>query len=251
MMRYITFIVLIIAFGLLAACGGRVAERNNAGNRHYQREDYNIALRTYQQAQVLNPDRPEAYYNAAAALVGANDYTRAIAALEQAIAAGDDGITADAYYNLGNTFYAMTRYDAAIEAYQQTLLLNPDDAEARHNLEVALLRYVPPSPTAQEQQTEPDMDQTDPDVTPTDQPGGFDGPTPTPPPQDFDLTATPDSGEGAGGGEDSSTPVPQSQGDMTVEEAERLLEQIQQDQEALSEYLEDEASSGEIPDRDW
>lgn len=242
---------LVICGLLLAACGTNIAERNNAGNRYFAREDYDAALQAYQAAQVADPDRPEAYFNAAAALAQDDELIRAVDALNEALETADDNLAAEAYYNLGNVLYSMTRYDEAIAAYQEALLRRPDYDDARYNLEIALLRYVPPTPTAQEQKTEPQQDNTDPETTPTNQPRGFDDPTPTIPPQDFDLTATPERGEGGGGDEDSTTPIPQSEGELTVEQAERLLDQIQQDQEALSEYLEEEASSGEIIEKDW
>ncbi|GAB4510541.1 MAG: hypothetical protein OHK0046_07580 [Anaerolineae bacterium] len=243
--------LLFLAVVVLAACATRYTERNNTGNNHYANAEYESALRAYQAAQVAAPDRPEAYFNAAAALAGGDDLNRAAAALQEALESADDTLLTSAYYNLGNVYYQMTRYNEAIDAYQQVLLIDPDHEDARHNLELALLRYVPPTPTAQEQQTEPQQGETDPETTPTNQPQGFDDPTPTQPPVDFDLTATPDSGQGGAGEDDSTTPVPQSQGEMTVEQAERLLDQIQQDQEALSEYQEAEASSGDVTERDW
>jgi tetratricopeptide (TPR) repeat protein len=236
---------------LLAACAVNVAERTNAGNQHYQRQEYDAALEAYQVAQVIDPDRPEAYFNAAAAYIGSGRLERAIEALEQALVTADDDLAADAYYNLGNIFYELNRCHEAFEAYQQVLLLRPDDDEARYNLEVALMCAIPPTPTALEQQTEPDVDQTDPETTPTDEPGGHDGPTPTPPPQDFDPSATPESGDAQEIDDDSDTPLPLPEGGMTVEQAERLLDQIRQDQEVLREFLQEEAISGEVSQRDW
>lgn len=234
-----------------ASCGGEVAEKNYAGNQQYSSGHYEAALRAYQAAQVAAPNRPEAYYNAASAYVGMNDLYRAQTALDKALETADDGLAAKAYYNLGNVYFYMGRYEESVEAYQQTLLLDPNDQDARYNLEIALLRYIRPTPTAQEQQTEPQQDESDPETTPTNQPGGFEGPTPTPPPLDYDHTATPISGQGIGGHEDSHTPMPRSQGRLTIEQAERLLDRIRQDQQALRELLQYPASSGQTSERDW
>lgn len=250
--RYLHYGGWIVIVGLLvAACGVSVTERTNTGNSAYSRSEYDAALQAYQDAQVVAPDEPRAYFNAALAYVGMTELEGAATALEQALRTADTPMQVEAYYNLGNVFSDSGMYDLAIDAYQQALLRDPEHDNARYNLELALLRYTLPSPTAQEQQTEPEQDETDPSATPTNQPAGIDGPTPTPPPQDFDFTITPDSGEGAGGDDDSTTPVPQSQGEMTLEQAEQLLDQVQQNQEALSEYLEQEAASGEDDEKDW
>lgn len=250
--RIVKFIaVSLVLMMAVVACASPIAQQNNSGNRSYYNANYGSALQAYQAAQVESPDRPEAYFNAASAYVGLDEPDLAVAALEEALENADEDLIIEAYYNLGNAYQGAGIFDKAIDAYQEALLRNPDHEDARYNLEIALLRYLPPSPTAQEQKTEPDVDQTDPETTPTDQPGGFDGPTPTPPPIDYDLTEPPLDGQSDEGEEDSSTPVPRSQGDMTVEQAERILDQIQEDQEALSDYLEDEASEGDVSERDW
>jgi hypothetical protein len=38
---------------------------------------------------------------------------------------------------------------------------------------------------------------------------------------------------------------------MTIEQAERLLDQVEQDQQTLREYLQDEADSGDVTEKDW
>ena len=42
--------------------------------------------------------------------------------------------SSSAYYNLGNTYYRLKKYGKAILAYRRSLRLNPDNADARHNL---------------------------------------------------------------------------------------------------------------------
>ncbi|MDX1994828.1 MAG: VWA domain-containing protein [bacterium] len=252
--RKISFDVLSFALLLtLVSCGVDVAERNNTGNAALQGERYEAALDAYQAAQVAAPDQPEAYYNAARAYLGTGSVEQAEAALEQAIRAGHESLTAQAYYNLGNVYFGQADYGRAYEAYRRALLINPDDADARYNLELSLLYLNRVTPTAIEQQTEPEPDDTDPTVTPTNQPGGFDGPTPTPPPAEGtpDLTADPIDGSTGEDGIAALTPIPQTQGRMTVEQAERLLDAVQQDQQTLREFLQQAADTGEPSEKDW
>ncbi|MEQ8673368.1 MAG: tetratricopeptide repeat protein [Aggregatilineales bacterium] len=244
---------LIFLCVLLASCVGYSATRNNDGNRSYQNEDFEQALRAYQSAQVESPNDPVAYYNAASAYLAVNDLDQARAALEQALVTADEALTAEAYHNLGNVYFFMADYQSAILAFRESLLLRPDDEDTRFNLELAIQRYVPPTATAIEQQTEPEQGQSDPEVTPTDNPGGFDGPSPTPPPQEAppDPSETPVAGDAATDGVQSSTALPRSDGEMTIEDAELLLDSVEQDQETLTEYLEDESTSGEPIEKDW
>jgi tetratricopeptide (TPR) repeat protein len=251
-MKSSAVVILLALVSVLAACGFNSAERNRAGNAQLRAGEYEAALAAYQAAQVNRPDDPIAYYNAAAALVGLERLDQAVASLELAIQHGDRSLTQRAYFNLGNVFFDARLYAEAADAYQQALLIDPDDEDARYNYELALLRYVPPTPTALEQQTNPESGETDPDVTPTNQPGGLTGPTPTPPQEEGppDLTASPVVGE-VSGQEDSATPVPQSQGEMTLEQAERILDSIRDDQQALREFLQESAESGEPSEKDW
>ncbi len=242
--------VFILSFVFLcAACGINVAERNTAGNRAYHRGNYDDAIRAYQIAQVEAPDRPEAYYNVASALVAIDDLQGAEAALIQALETADESMRVEAYFNLGNVYYYMGQYGQAVEAYQKALLIDPEDADARYNLEITLLRWVKPTPTSIEQQTEPEVSESDPEATPTDVPGGKDGLTP--PPLELESSSTPMSGQGTGTQDESKTPIPQIEGEMTLEEAERLLDQLMQDQEALREYLQDITAGGVLAEKDW
>ncbi|TVR22274.1 MAG: tetratricopeptide repeat protein [Anaerolineaceae bacterium] len=241
----------MLAVLLIGGCVG-VAQTTNEGNRALNAGDALEALRLYQQAQVNEPDRAELYYNAGLAYVALDDFSRAIDAFNQALLSAEGDLRSRVYFSLGNA-YAETREDAnAIEAYRAGLRLNPADDQMRHNLEVLLLRYVQPTATAQQQQTEPDDQQTDPSMTPTDDPGGFDPPTVTPPPVDFDPTQPPESGgQDRSDQEDSATVVPLPQGGLTIEQAERILDQVEQDQQSLREFELEDGGSGESMENDW
>lgn len=245
-------IVCVLILLVCVACSDRAREIG-AGNRRYNDGDFQQALNTYRDVMVANPNDPIAYYNSASVLLGLADFDRAVEALELAIAQGDEVMMARAYYNMGNVFFEEGGYLDAIWAYQQALLIDPDDDDARYNLELAMQRYIPPTPTALEQQTNPELGQSDPETTPTNEPGGFDGPTPTPPPMEVspDPSQTPESGDRSEDGEEFGTPIPQADGGMTIEQAEELLDAVEQDQETLSQYIDDETTSGNPGEPDW
>jgi Ca-activated chloride channel family protein len=199
----------------LAGCDVNPAERIGAGGDLYQRGDYLGAVEAFQSAQAASPDRPEAYYNAASALARSGQLRRAVAALEQAIAFADDELAAKAYYNLGNVYFEMSRFAEAISAYQDALRLNPEDQDARYNLELALRRAAPP-----------------PAMTPTTE-------APAPPSDAPPPTET------------APVPTPQPVGTLTVEDAEQLLDAIQSKQQTLGEYLRWLTPQPQQAEKDW
>ena len=73
-------------------------------------------------------------------------------AYERALVTNDGSLKSKDYYNLGNTLAEMHQEDEAIRAYRKALQQDPGNADARHNLEVMLLRKLkppngPPSPS--------------------------------------------------------------------------------------------------------
>ncbi|PJF39791.1 MAG: hypothetical protein CUN54_07685 [Phototrophicales bacterium] len=235
---------------ILTACGVNAAQRNNRGNALADDGRYDEAVIALQAAQVAAPDRPEPYYNAGRALTQAGRYDEAIAAFEQALKTADEDLAIRIYYNLGNALLEALRCDEAAKAYQEVLLRTPDDEDALHNLQLTALCFTP---TPIEQQTEPEEDDADPEATPTDNPGDFDNPTPTPPPPEQappDPSATPIDGDTGDGGV-PNTPTPMVEGRITLEEAERLLDALQQEQQTLREVLETETEPNPQTSQDW
>lgn len=205
----------------ISGCDVNPAERVNAGNEHFSRGDYPAALAAYQAAQVAAPDLPQPYFNAGSAFALSGQYQRAAAALQQALKSGQPELMAPAYYNLGNVQFAMSRFDEAVQSYQQALLLNPNDQDARHNLELALRRILPPEAT--------------PDATPT----GSDGNTPTPQP---DSASSPTA---------TMPAQPQPASTLSAKEAEQLLDAIQRGQQTLRGHLQTAVPPDDVPEKDW
>ncbi len=216
----------------VTACAPNTAERNNAGGALYDQGDYTSAVNAYQAAQVLSPNVPEPYFNAANALARIGNLQEAVSVLKQALKTSDESLTAKAYYNLGNVYYEMGRYDDAVLAYQQTLLVTPNDEDARYNLELALRRIPPPSPTPSEEQGL--------ENTPTPNPG--DGVTPSPQVSTPTPQFAPDQSNGD---------IPPAENTMTVEQSEQLLDSVQQDQGRLPDRQQPQPPGDSQPQMDW
>ena len=59
------------------------------------------------------------------------------------------------FFNRGNTAFQQEDYPGAVEAYEEVLRMNPDDRDAKHNLELALLQ-MPPQGQDDQQEEEQD-----------------------------------------------------------------------------------------------
>jgi tetratricopeptide (TPR) repeat protein len=194
---------------IAALCTTSVADINQDANERFALGQHEEALDLYRTAQSRD-NAPELSNNAANALYRLGQFD---AAVEEALKArgrsGDDSVEdSQIEYGIGNHYVAAGNLLAAIEAYKRALLANPDDRDAKHNLEVAIKRLTP-TPTA----TPPAFE-----VTPT--PGGLQPGEPNPDSQE----ATP--GEA---GEQPGTPAPgeepQDTSELSREEIQRLLEE--------------------------
>jgi tetratricopeptide (TPR) repeat protein len=124
----------IAAPNLLAQGAGRrqVAE----GNKYFGEEKYDEANNKYRDAEVSNPESPIVHFNIGDALYKKRKYEEALEAYRKSLQKSDDvQLQAQSYYNLGNALYRLNKWPESILAYQQALKLNPDDKDAKYNLE--------------------------------------------------------------------------------------------------------------------
>ncbi len=109
-----------------------------AGNSRYRQGKFEEALGFYQRAEVLQPDALKIHYNIGNTLYRLGRYEEALGELSLAAVDRNPARRAQALYNTGNTFYRMGRLDEAINAYKMALLANPQDRQAKENLEFCL-----------------------------------------------------------------------------------------------------------------
>ena len=157
-MKRLLPLVLVSAFAL-AACGPSAQRLNNQGNEAFYNQDFEAALTAYQEAQVDSPELAEPHYNAANAHYRQGAYEPALQEIEQALIKEEGNLTQHSLYNLGNTFFQSEQYEQAIEAYKDALRLNPDDVQAKQNLELALRQLQQQQQQEQQQQEQQQNDQ--------------------------------------------------------------------------------------------
>ena len=183
-----------------AEAARRVAE----GNRLLGEGKTEDALKEYDAAAQAQPDSPEVAYNRGLALYRLKKYEDAGKAFQGAVRPGRPELEAKAKYNLGRSAHAAAQAAAesqvgddqtaigelakAIRYYDETLQLAPNDADAKHNRDLAerMIRYIerrvqkkkeeqkkkqPSSqPSSQPSEQNQDGDQNSPSSQPSSQP---------------------------------------------------------------------------------
>jgi len=197
------------------------------GNRLYRQGRYAEAVEAYRAALRDGNESPTLHYNLGTALLRLGKLDEAEQHLRAALASIDPEQRERTLYNLGNRYLEeglgagdpeqrRRLLDAAVDAYRDALRLDPGDLDAKWNLELALReqqQQPPPQQGGQQQQQQDQQGQNDDPQGDQDQQQN--GPPPASSNQDFRPDERGDPGE------------------MTREEAERLLGAIEQAEREL------------------
>ena len=133
--------LLLIANCLLPATSNAQDEKAliKKGNDAYEKKEYDNAVKKYQEATVKNPANPTAHYNLGNALYKNNKTDEAVQAYDEALTnASSKADKSKSYYNKGVVLQHNKKLPDCIEAYKNALKLNPQDEDARQNLQKAL-----------------------------------------------------------------------------------------------------------------
>ena len=191
------------------------------GNRLYRAGQYAEAVVAYEEALRDGDARPELLYNLGTALLRLGRFEEAQRALDASLNAVEPDLRRRAHYNLGNRFLVDARgrqdatqqvqlLDAAVEAYKRSLRLDPADADAKWNLEMALRERDEAEQQQQQQDPQPSEEQED------------------------EEQPQPQQGSGGTSGEDTDQPLPSDRAQMSEEQADRILSAVEQDERQLT-----------------
>lgn len=111
-----------------------------AGNREFENKQYKNALKKYQAAQLENMASKEVDFNIGNVYYRQKKYVEAEETFLKVADSKDDAIRQKAWYNLGNTYFQQNKFLEAINAYVEALKIDPDDPEAKFNLEYCRIR---------------------------------------------------------------------------------------------------------------
>jgi Ca-activated chloride channel family protein len=234
----------------------------------YDQEAYAEALEGFLDAQVERPNDPPLKYNIGNAQYRMRNFREAEDAYRGVAAGGDPEQKQKAFYNLGNTAYRQGKLEEAVGYYRQALDLEPEDEDARYNLEFVREEIKRRMNEAREReqkeqrkneegqtcrQPQPQQGEPEPDGEPKEesqgnrqesaQKPGDSGQQPAPqnePGQDQEEASGAQHAEGA-------------VREMSPEEAERWLNTLDEDQKEMAKNQARKALGGHppIPDKDW
>lgn len=134
MMRRFVCILMILVPATLFGTAPSDRREVRAGNRKFGRENYRAAEIDYRKAALKDSLSVAAQYNLASTLYRENDMEGAGKALDAVKGVAPASSDASRYYfNAGDVALQKEDYGAAVEAFRQSLLKNPDDLEAKEN----------------------------------------------------------------------------------------------------------------------
>ena len=129
--------ILLFAISLLSVtpAGAQVDKRDvRRGNRDFRKENWREAEIDYRKALVKDSLSVAANYNLASTLYREGDMEQAAKVMEgiKDVAPASEAAS-DYYFNLGDVAVAQQNWQGAVDAFEQSLLLNPGDLEAKEN----------------------------------------------------------------------------------------------------------------------
>lgn len=138
-MKYIAFIIMFITTGHLAF-GQEEADRLiSKGNEAYRAQQYEKAAQAYKAALEKDPNNVKASFNMGNALFKEKKFEEAAKVFEAAVKQTEEKkMQSQLYYNKGVSFTQQKKLEESIDAYKQSLRINPTDSLARENLQRAL-----------------------------------------------------------------------------------------------------------------
>jgi Ca-activated chloride channel family protein len=131
-------VIIILLVPVLGLNAQYVKREIRKGNKEYNKAAYGESEIHYRKALEKDPESENANYNLGNALYKQNQFEPAITKYESLTGKETNPKKLSAfYYNLGNSYFKSQKLDKCIEAYKQSLRLNPKDADAKHNLYLA------------------------------------------------------------------------------------------------------------------
>jgi tetratricopeptide (TPR) repeat protein len=130
----------------------------------WQAGDWQQALQGFLDRQVAAPEDPALMMNVGSAHYRLGDLDAAALSFAAAAAKGDDDIRSDALFDLGNVAYQQDRLDEAVEHFVSSLDADPDDMDAKHNLELVreeLRRRQEEAENQEQQEPQPGQDEAE------------------------------------------------------------------------------------------
>lgn len=158
-----TLLVLAILAAALPAAAQSGDAQIRSGNRFYKKKQIDQSLQQYQSAVQQAPNNPTANYNLGNAQFRKNNYDGATKSYDATVnnSPNDKAMQEKGYYNKGVAMIKQKKLQESIDAWKQALKLDATDADARENLQKALMQMKQQQQQQKQQQKEEKKDQKD------------------------------------------------------------------------------------------
>jgi Ca-activated chloride channel family protein len=152
--RLLWFFLFMFLFPVQHIHAESFERKMNEGVRLYRQKKYPEALKSFQKAGEIKPTDPRASFNQGTAFYKLGDWNNAETQFKQSGMVQDPDFTAKSLYNLGTSQLRNGQYAEAVQCYQQSLKLNPNDPDTKYNLKLALQFLKNPPQKKQESKSE-------------------------------------------------------------------------------------------------
>ena len=154
-----TALLLFVAMSLSAQTDRQYVQQ---GNKQFRAGNYADAEVSYRKALEKNDRNSQALYNLGNALMAQNKDSAAVVEFEKSAKVESNGLRKSmAYHNMGVICQRHQMFGEAIEAYKQSLRLNPHDDETRYNLELCKRQQKQQDQNKDNQQQQQNKDNKD------------------------------------------------------------------------------------------
>ncbi len=138
MKRSVLILMVLTGLGITSAYGQNERKVIRDGVRAYEDGEFGEAEVQFRKAENINQESYEAEFNTGVALYGQEKYEETVKQYQALLDQTDDaGKTAQIWHNIGNSLLEAQQYAPSIEAYKNSLRLNPSDEDTRYNLAYA------------------------------------------------------------------------------------------------------------------
>lgn len=108
------------------------------GNTLFQKSNYAEAEVAYKKSVATYPNNPKAIFNLGNSMMQQKRYKEAITQYDYlAKSAKSNSLRAQSFHNIGNANMGLNDFQKAVDAYKNSLRINPKDEETRYNLALA------------------------------------------------------------------------------------------------------------------
>lgn len=144
----------LVCLLIILLCSSVLADREamERGLEAYKQQDWAEAETQFQEALKVDPGNAEIHYNLGAVHFKQENYEGALEALKKALLTNDVTLQQHTWYNTGNVHAKMEKHKEAIDAYKKALELNPDDIDAKYNLELVRAKLKEQSEKQEQEQ---------------------------------------------------------------------------------------------------